>query len=83
MTLITTKWHFFPGPSTETPESQNLDYDFAQQELMLAQMGEDPVQEAITAMEKQHEDEKQGNIDLYNDLLTLTMTLTLTFDLDL
>ena len=52
--------YLFAGPSTETPESQNLDYDFAQQELMLAQMGEDPVQEAITAMEKQHEDEKQG-----------------------
>ena len=28
---------------------------------MLAQMGSDPVQEAISSMEKQHEDEKQGN----------------------
>ncbi len=42
---------------------------------MLAQMGEDPVQEAITAMEKQHEDEKQGNLDLYDEILTLKMTL--------
>ncbi len=42
---------------------------------MIAQMGKDPVQEAIISMEKQHEDEKQRNIDLYKDLLTLTLTL--------
>ena len=48
---------------TETAESANLDYDYAQEELMLAQMGSDPVQEAITSMEKQHEDEKQGATD--------------------
>ena len=53
---------YFVGPLSETPESQNLDYDYAQEELMLAQMGSDPVQEAISSMEKQHEDEKQGNM---------------------
>ena len=47
------------GPSAETPE-QNIDYDFAQQELMMEQMGNDPIQEAITAIEKQHEDDKAG-----------------------
>jgi len=47
------------GPSSETPD--NIDYEYAQQELMNAQMGNDPVQEAISAIEKQHEEEKQGN----------------------
>ncbi len=47
------------GPSAETPE-QNIDYDFAQQELMLQQMGDDPIQEAIDAIEKQHEEDKAG-----------------------
>ncbi len=46
------------GPSAETPE--NIDYEFAQQELMNAQMGDDPIQEAIEAIEKQHEEDKQG-----------------------
>jgi hypothetical protein len=46
------------GPSSETPD--NIDYEYAQQELMNAQMGDDPVQEAISAIEKQHEEEKQG-----------------------
>lgn len=47
------------GPSYEgVPE--NIDYDFAQQELMLQQMGNDPIQEAISQIEKQHEEDKQG-----------------------
>ena len=50
------------GPSSEGfPE--NIDYDFAQQELMLQQMGNDPIQEAISQIEKQHEEDKQG---MYN-----------------
>lgn len=53
----------FAGPSSDyVPE--NIDYDFAQQELMLQQMGNDPIQEAISQIEKQHEEDKQG---MYND----------------
>ena len=46
------------GPCSETPE--NIDYDFAQQELMMQQFMNDPIQEAITSVEKQHEEDKQG-----------------------
>lgn len=46
------------GPLSETPD--NIDYEYAQQELMNAQMVNDPIQEAITAIEAQHEEEKQG-----------------------
>lgn len=42
----------------ETPD--NIDFDFAQQELMLQQMLGDPIQEAINSLEKQHEEDKQG-----------------------
>ena len=49
---------FLLGPSTETPE--NIDYDFAQAELMMQQMGNDPIQEAIESIEKQHEEDKAG-----------------------
>lgn len=47
------------GPSAETPE-QNIDYDFAQTELMMQECGGDPIQEAIEAIEKQHEEDKAG-----------------------
>lgn len=47
------------GPSAETPD-QSIDYDFAQAELMSQQMGDDPIQEAINAIEKQHVDDKAG-----------------------
>jgi kinesin family protein 13 len=43
--------------TAETPE-QNIDYDYAQQELMMQQMGDDPIQEAIDAIEAQHEEDK-------------------------
>jgi len=46
------------GPSSDIPE--NIDYDFAQQELMLQQMEDDPIQVAIRSIEKQHEEDKQG-----------------------
>ena len=57
----------FPGPSCDVPE--NIDYDFAQQELMLQQMEDDPIQVAIRSIEKQHEEDKQGK----HDLLSLTL----------
>jgi len=54
------------GPSSEVPET--IDYDFAQQELMLQQMGDDPIQEAISCIERQHEEAKQGTyyVELLN-----------------
>jgi len=48
----------YQGPSSDIPE--NIDYDFAQQELMLQQMEDDPIQVAIRSIEKQHEEDKQG-----------------------
>lgn len=59
------------GPSAETPD-QKIDYDFAQQELMMQEMGDDPIQDAIEAMEKQHEEEKAGKIPLENPHQTLS-----------
>ena len=47
------------GPSAETPE-QKIDYDFAQTELMMQECGDDPIQEAIEAIEKQHVEDKAG-----------------------
>ena len=58
MYMLPTSPFIATGPSTETPE--NIDYDFAQQELMTQQYGDDPIQEAINVMEKQHEEDKQG-----------------------
>jgi len=48
------------GPSSDVPE--NIDYDFAQQELMLQQMEDDPIQGAIRSIEKQHQEDKQGKL---------------------
>jgi len=52
------------GPSCDVPE--NIDYDFAQQELMLQQMEDDPIQGAIRSIEKQHQEDKQGKRSLYS-----------------
>ncbi|XP_041360770.1 kinesin-like protein KIF13A isoform X2 [Gigantopelta aegis] len=62
--------HFFrlncPKP-TNSPQSAEpetpIDYDFAQQELMMQELGNDPIQEAIGAIEKQHEEDKQEALD--------------------
>lgn len=43
----------------ETPQ-QTIDYEFAQQELMIEEMGNDPIQDAIVAIEKEHEKDKEG-----------------------
>lgn len=47
------------GPSSETP-GQKIDYEFAQQELMMQEMSNDPIQTAIEEIEKSHEKDKEG-----------------------
>ncbi|XP_076685082.1 kinesin-like protein KIF13A isoform X5 [Andrena cerasifolii] len=42
----------------QTP-AQNIDYNFAREELMLNEMSNDPIQRAIARLEKQHEEDKQ------------------------
>ncbi|ESO83151.1 hypothetical protein LOTGIDRAFT_133948, partial [Lottia gigantea] len=51
------------SPQSSEPENQLIDYDFAQHELMMKELGDDPIQEAIGAIEKQHEEEKQEALD--------------------
>lgn len=43
----------------QTP-AQNIDYNFAREELMLNEFSNDPIQTAISRLEKQHEEDKQG-----------------------
>uniref|UniRef100_A0A2C9K013 FHA domain-containing protein n=1 Tax=Biomphalaria glabrata TaxID=6526 RepID=A0A2C9K013_BIOGL len=50
------------SPSSQEPE-QKIDYDFAQQELMEKELVNDPIQEAIGAIEKQHEEDKQEALE--------------------
>ncbi|KAL0268806.1 UNVERIFIED_CONTAM: hypothetical protein PYX00_010619 [Menopon gallinae] len=56
--------HFFrvncPKSNSEpqTP-AQNLDYDFAREELMMNDLSNDPIQMAIARLERQHEEDKQ------------------------
>ncbi|XP_059167567.1 kinesin-like protein KIF13A isoform X3 [Physella acuta] len=50
------------SPSSQEPE-QKIDYDFAQQELMENELVNDPIQEAIGAIEKQHEEDKQEALE--------------------
>ncbi|XP_063992810.1 kinesin-like protein KIF13A isoform X2 [Diachasmimorpha longicaudata] len=60
--------HFFrvncPRPATsissepQTP-AQNIDYNFAREELMLNELTNDPIQRAIQKLERQHEEDKQ------------------------
>lgn len=47
-------------PSASSEPEQRIDYDFAQQELMMKELSNDPIQEAICAIEKQYEEDKQG-----------------------
>ncbi|CAH1153752.1 unnamed protein product [Phaedon cochleariae] len=42
----------------QTP-AQNIDYNFARDELMTNEMSNDPIQAAIARLEKQHEEDKQ------------------------
>jgi hypothetical protein len=56
---------YFSGPTTSNPEDadQTIDYKFAQQELMMKEFSNDPISEAICAVEKQYEEDKQGLYD--------------------
>lgn len=45
----------------QTP-AQNIDYNFAREELMLNELSNDPIQRAIARLEKQHEEDKQVHI---------------------
>ncbi|KAL3290384.1 hypothetical protein HHI36_023724 [Cryptolaemus montrouzieri] len=47
--------------STSEPQTpaQNIDYNFARDELMLNEMSNAPIQAAIARLEKQHEEDKQ------------------------
>ncbi|KAL3888334.1 hypothetical protein ACJMK2_000704 [Sinanodonta woodiana] len=47
---------------TMEPE-QKIDFDFAQQELMMNEYSNDPISEAIMAMEKQYEEDKQEALE--------------------
>ncbi|XP_060606101.1 kinesin-like protein KIF13A, partial [Ruditapes philippinarum] len=49
------------SPTTSNPEDadQTIDYKFAQQELMMKEFSNDPISEAICAVEKQYEEDKQ------------------------
>lgn len=47
----------------QTP-AQNIDYNFAREELMLNELSNDPIQRAIARLEKQHEEDKQVYIAL-------------------
>lgn len=42
----------------QTP-AQNIDYNFAREELMLNELTNDPIQRAIQKLERQHEEDKQ------------------------
>lgn len=51
----------FSGPQSQPAElDQTIDYNFAQQELMMNEYSNDPIQEAICDLEKQYEEDKQG-----------------------
>lgn len=49
----------------QTP-AQNIDYNFARDELMLNELSNDPIQAAISRLEKQHEEDKQGLYYFYH-----------------
>jgi len=61
------------SPLADVPET--IDYDFAQQELMLQQMGDDPVHEAISHIERQHEEAKQEALDKQRQMYERQMQL--------
>ncbi|KAG5875309.1 hypothetical protein JTB14_022220 [Gonioctena quinquepunctata] len=48
----------FATSEPQTP-AQNIDYNFARDELMTNEMSNDPIQTAIARLEKQHEEDKQ------------------------
>lgn len=55
---------FCPAAINSEPQTpaQNIDYNFAREELMLNELSNDPIQRAIARLEKQHEEDKQVHI---------------------
>ena len=41
---------------------ETIDYNYAQQELMMKEYSNDPISEAISAVEQQYEEDKQGKV---------------------
>ncbi|XP_049818282.1 kinesin-like protein KIF13A isoform X3 [Aethina tumida] len=61
--------HFFkvncPRSIASEPQTpaQPIDYNFARDELIMNEMGNDPIQAAIARLEKQHEEDKQSALE--------------------
>lgn len=53
---------FFISAAASEPQTpaQPIDYNFARDEIMLNELSNDPIQTAISRLEKQHEEDKQG-----------------------
>ena len=61
MRLLTIDTLYFPDLSMTQPDAdETIDYNYAQQELMLKEFSNDPISEAISAVEQQYEEDKQG-----------------------
>lgn len=52
-------YHFAVSTSEPQTPAQNIDYNFARDELMLNELVNDPIQAVISQIEKQHEEDKQ------------------------
>lgn len=55
-------FYIFITAATSEPQTpaQQIDYNFARDEIMLNELSNDPIQTAISRLEKQHEEDKQG-----------------------
>ncbi|XP_071144452.1 kinesin-like protein KIF13A [Mytilus edulis] len=51
------------SPQSATEPEQQIDYSFAQQELMDKQFSNDPIQEAIEGIVKQHQEDKEEALE--------------------
>ncbi|KAK3087726.1 hypothetical protein FSP39_009709 [Pinctada imbricata] len=51
------------SPSNAMEPEQPIDYNFAQQEYMMKEYSNDPIQEAIIGLEKQYEEDKQEALE--------------------
>ena len=47
------------GQEPQTP-AQNFDYDFAREELVMKELGDNPIQTAIERLEHHHQQDKQS-----------------------
>ena len=57
---------------TQPDADETIDYNYAQQELMLKEFSNDPISEAISAVEQQYEEDKQGNVcNMLNNIVEI------------